>query len=65
MKLITCCQFLVSFLKYIQSIPNHEVLMALFNSGGTISLMHKCVLLLEMVSLIGPIQNFTTQAGEF
>ena len=51
--------------KYIQSIPNHKVLTALFDSGGTISLIHKCVLLPDMVPLIGPIQNFTTLAGEF
>ena len=51
--------------KYIQSVPNHKVIMASFDSGGTISLIHKRVLLSDMVPLIGPMQNFTTLAGEF
>jgi hypothetical protein len=51
--------------KYIQSIPNHKVLMALFDSGGTISLIHKFVLLPDIVPLIRPIQNFATLAGDF
>ena len=51
--------------KYIQSVPNHKVLTALFDSGGTISLIHERVLLSDMVPLIGPMQNFTTLAGEF
>ena len=51
--------------KYIQNIPNHKVLTALFDSGGTISLIHERVLLPNIVPLIGLIQNFTTLAGEF
>ena len=43
--------------KYIQSVPNHKVLTALFDSGGTISLIHERVLLPNMVPLIGPMQN--------
>ena len=39
--------------KYIQSIPNHKVLMALFDSGATISLIHKQGLLPDIVPLIG------------
>ena len=51
--------------KYIQNIPNHKVLMALFDSGGTISLIHERILLPNIVPLIGRIQNFTTLAGDF
>jgi hypothetical protein len=51
--------------KYSQSVPNHKVLTALFDSVGTISLIHERVLLPDMVPLIGPMQNVTTLAGEF
>ena len=51
--------------KYIQSIPNHKVLTTLFDSGRNILLIHECVLLPNMVPLIGPMQNFTTLADEF
>ena len=34
--------------KYIQNVPNHKVLIALFDSGGTISLIHKHMLLTEV-----------------
>ena len=51
--------------KYIQNIPNHKVLTALFDSGGTISLIHELILLPNIVPLTGPTQNFTTLAGDF
>ena len=51
--------------KYIQNIPNHKVLTALFDSGGIISLIHKRRLLPNIVPLIGRVQNFTTLAGNF
>ena len=50
---------------YIQNIPNHKVLKALFDSGGTISLIHEWILLPNIVPLIGLTQNFTTLAREF
>ena len=37
----------------------------MFDSGGTISLIHKRILLPNIVPLIGCIQNFTTLAGDF
>ena len=51
--------------KYIQNIPNHKVLMALFDSGGTITLIHKRVLLTEVTPSISTNQIFTTLAGGF
>ena len=51
--------------KYIQSIPNYKALTALFDSGGTISLIHERVLLTEVKPIISTTQNFTTLAGEF
>ena len=51
--------------KYIQNIPDHKVLTALFDSGGTLSLIHEQILLSNIVPLIGPTQNFTTLAGDF
>ena len=38
--------------RYIQNFHNCQVLMALIESGGTISLIHKHVLLTEVTSLI-------------
>jgi hypothetical protein len=49
----------------IQNVHNCHVLMALIESGGTISLIHKHVLLTEVTSLISTNQMFTTLAGEF
>ena len=51
--------------KYIQNIPNQKVLIALFDSGGTITLVHKHVLLTEVKPFISNKQTFTTLAGEF
>ena len=51
--------------KYIQKITNHKVLMALFESGGTITLIHERVLSTEVTPLISTNQIFTTLAGEF
>ena len=51
--------------KYIQGIPNQLVLMALFDSGGTISLIHACAISMEVIPTIGNNQIFTTWAGEF
>ena len=51
--------------KYIQNVPNYKALMALFDSGGTISLIHERVLLTEVKPIISTTQNFTTLAGDF
>ena len=51
--------------KYIQNIPNHKVLIALFDSGGTITLIHKRVLMTGVTLFISTNQMFTTLAGEF
>ena len=51
--------------KYIQGIPNQQVLTALFDSGGTISLIHSRVISTEVIPTIGDSQIFTTLAGEF
>ena len=51
--------------KYIQSIPNYKALTALFDSGGTISLIHRQVILTEVKPIISTTQNFTTLAGDF
>ena len=51
--------------KYIQNIPNQKVLIALFDSGGTITLVHEHVLLTEVKPFINIKQRFTTLAGEF
>ena len=51
--------------KYIQNIPNYKALTVLFDSGGTMSLIHKRVLLTEVKPIIGTSQNFTTLAGDF
>ena len=34
--------------KYIQNVPNHKVKIALFDSGGTFSLIHKRMLSTEV-----------------
>jgi hypothetical protein len=60
-----CCLYQYLILKYIQNIPNHNILTALFDSGGTISLIHEGVLLTEVTPLISTNQIFTTLAGEF
>ena len=51
--------------KYIQNIPNQKVLIALFDSGGTITLVHERVLLTDVKPFISNKQTFTTLAGEF
>ena len=51
--------------KYIQNIPSQKVLIALFDSGGTITLVHEHVLLTEVKPFINNKQTFTTLAGEF
>ena len=51
--------------KYVQNIPNHKVLTVLFDSGGTVSLIHERVLIPEVKPLIGTNQIFTTLAGQF
>ena len=38
---------------------------AIFDSGNTISLIHNCVLLIEVTPLISTNQIFTTLAGKF
>ena len=51
--------------KYIQNVPNHKVLIALFDSGGTITLIHERVLMTGVTPFISTNQIFTTLAGEF
>ena len=51
--------------KYIQHVLNHKVMTALFDSGGTISLIHEHMLLTEVTPSISVNQIFTTLAGEF
>ena len=52
--------------KYIQNIPNHKVLTTdLFDNGGTVSLIHKTVLVTEVKPSIGTNQIYTTLAGQF
>ena len=51
--------------KYIQDVPNHKVMIALFDSGGTISLIHECMLSTEVTPSISTNQIFTTLAGEY
>ena len=51
--------------KFIQDIPNHKVLTALFDSGGTVSLIHRHVLLTDIKPFKGTSQIFTTLAGQF
>ena len=52
--------------KYIQNIPNHKVLTtALFDSGGTVSLICERVLIPDVKPSIGTNQTITTLAGEF
>ena len=50
--------------KYIQGIPNQQVLMALFDSGGTISLIHACTISTEVIPIVGDNQIFTSLAGK-
>ena len=50
---------------YIQSVLNHKVMIALFDSGGTISLIYERMLLTEVTPSISVNQKFTTLAGEF
>ena len=51
--------------KFIQDIPNHKVLTALFDSGGTVSLIHERILSPNVKPSIGTNQIFTTLAGQF
>ena len=51
--------------KYIQDVPNQKVFSALFDSGGTISLIHECVLVTNVKPIITKNQTFTTLAGKF
>ena len=51
--------------KRIQNIPNHKVLIALFDNGGTITLIHEHVLMTRDTPFISTNQIFTTLAGEF
>ena len=51
--------------KFIQNIPNHKVLSALFDSGGTVSLIHERILSPNVKPSIGTNQIFTTLAGQF
>ena len=51
--------------KYIQGIPNQQVLTALFHSGGTISLIHTHAISTEGIPTIGDNQIFTMLAGKF
>lgn len=51
--------------RYTQNVHNRQVLMALIESGGTISFIHKHVLLTEVASSISTNQIFTSLAGEF
>ena len=51
--------------KYIQNIPNRKVFIALFDSGGTITLVHERILLTEVKPFINNKQTVTTLAGEF
>jgi hypothetical protein len=52
-------------LKYIQNVPNHKVMTALFDSGGTDSLIHERMLSTEVTPSICTNQIFTTLAVEF
>ena len=51
--------------KYIQNIPNQKVSIALFDSGGTIMLVHQHVFLTDVTLSINRNETFTTIAGEF
>ena len=51
--------------KFIQNIPNHKVLTALFNSEGSVSLIHERTLSPNVKPSIGTNQIFTTLAGQF
>ena len=52
--------------KYIPNIPNHKIITtALFDSGGTVSLIHERVLIPDVKPSIGTNQIFTTLAGQF
>ena len=51
--------------KYIQNVPNHNVKIALFDNGGTISLIHERLLSTEITPSISTNQIFTTLAGDF
>ena len=51
--------------KYIQDVPNQKVFTALFDSGGTISLIHERVLVTNVNPIITINQTFTTLAGKF
>ena len=50
--------------KFIQNIPNHKVSTVLFDSGGTVSLIHECILSPNVKPSIGTNQIFTTLAGQ-
>ena len=50
--------------KFIQDIPIHKVLTTSFDSGGTVSLIHKHVLT-DIKPFKGTSQIFTTLAGQF
>ena len=51
--------------KCIPNVPNHKVMTALFDSGGTISLIHEHMLSTEDTPSISVNQIFTTLAGGF
>ena len=51
--------------KYIRNIPNQKVSIALFYSGGTITLVHQRVFLTDVTLSINRNETFTTIAGEF
>ena len=51
--------------KYIQDVPNLKVFTALFDSSGTILLIHKHILLTNVKPMKTKNQIFTTLADEF
>jgi hypothetical protein len=57
--------YFISYSLIHTNFPNHKVLMALFDSGGTIILMHECILMTEVTPFISINQIFTTLAGDF
>ena len=51
--------------KYTQDVTNQKVFTALFDSGGTISLIHEHVLMTNIKTIITKNLTFTTLAGKF
>ena len=51
--------------KYIQGIPNQQVLTASFDTGGTISFIHAHAISMEVIPTIGNNQIFITLASKF